>query len=93
MTYVVAVPNRRTRKRTVHANLMKKWRTQADDHKLTVEQSTQLDDVLQKWAVVLSADPGRVSIVNHALNTGSASPVRVAPYRVAPAWREQLERR
>ena len=47
---------------------------QADDHKLTVEQSTQLDGVLQKRAVVLSVDSGKVSRVNHVINTGSASP-------------------
>ena len=64
---------------------------QADDNKLTVEQSTQLDDVLQEWAVVLSADPDRMSIVNHAINTGSVSPFTVAPYQVPSDWREQLK--
>ena len=38
--------------------------------------------MLRKWGQVLRDDPGETSLVEHAIETGDAPPVRAAPYQL-----------
>ena len=40
---------------------------------------------------VLQDKPGRITTVEHTIDTGTASPVRLPPYRVPHAYRDMVE--
>ena len=57
---------------------------------LTKEQEAQLAELLSEFDDVVSADMGKASAVAHQIGTGPHAPIRPVPYRLAPAWRDQL---
>ena len=57
---------------------------------LTAEQAEQLRELLSQYSDVISPTIGKVQDVEHIIDTGDHVPVRSAPYRLAPAWRDQL---
>ena len=57
---------------------------------LSKEQQEQLQELLREFGDVLSSQIGTVEGVEHTIDTGEHVSVRVAPYRLAPAWRDQL---
>lgn len=110
MTYELAVPDRRSKKRVLHINMLKAWKVPeanalmvivADDEEdeptqgqvVTVELTDEqlLQELLEAYKEILSATPGMITCLSHPINTGNGSPIRVPPYRLAPAWREQLQ--
>ena len=59
---------------------------------LTPEQSGQLKALLDQYQDVICPEVGGVNTVEHTIDTGTQTPIRSAPYRLAPAWREQLRK-
>ena len=57
---------------------------------LSKEQQEQLQELLREFGDVLSSQIGTVEGVEHTIDTGDHASVRVAPYRLAPAWRDKL---
>lgn len=57
---------------------------------LTQEQSDQLKALLEEFKDVVCPEVGKVEGVEHTIDTGDHSPIRSAPYRLAPAWRNEL---
>ena len=57
---------------------------------LTVEQRGELDQLLVEFGDVFSVYPGRTNAAEHTIDTGDASPFRLAPYRVPKAWEEKV---
>ena len=57
---------------------------------LTKEQEAQLAELLSEFDDVVSADMGKASAVTHQIDTGQHAPIWSVPYRLAPAWRDQL---
>ena len=57
---------------------------------LSIEQEKQLKELLKEFDDVVCTKIGKVEGVSHAIETGDHAPVRSAPYRLAPAWRDQL---
>ena len=53
-------------------------------------QTGQLRDLLKEYDDVVCQKIGQVEGVDHKIETGEHAPVRSAPYRLAPAWRDQL---
>ena len=58
---------------------------------LSVSQRNELQQILDEFADVLQDKPGRTTIVEHTINTGTANPVRLPPYRVPHAYRDMVE--
>lgn len=52
------------------------------DEQLTAEQKVELEGVLSRHLEVFQDQPGRTSMVEHTIDTGSARPVRQKPYRI-----------
>lgn len=40
---------------------------------------------------MVTPTPGRVDFLRHAINTKDSPPLKTAPYRLAPAWKDQLK--
>ena len=57
---------------------------------LSIEQEKQLKELLKEFDDVVCTKIGKVEGVSHAIETGDHAPVRSAPYRLVPAWRDQL---
>ena len=57
-------------------------------HKLDKGRKTQLQALLDDFNDVLSDKPGRTNIAEHKIETRSASPVRLQPYRLPHAYRD-----
>jgi len=57
---------------------------------LNEDQTKQLQDPWGKYNDVITQKVGKVEGVEHTIDTGEHAPVRSAPYRLAPAWRDQL---
>ena len=60
------------------------------DSNLDVEQKAELDALLNSFSDVTNTTPGRASLVEHVINTSNSLPLRTTPYRLAPAWQDQL---
>ena len=58
---------------------------------LSVSQKNELQQILNEFADVLQDKPGRTTIVEHTINTGTANPVRLPPYRVPHAYMVESE--
>ena len=54
------------------------------------EQAKQLRDLLDEYDDVVCQKIGTVEGTAHNIETGEHGSVRSAPYRLAPAWRDQL---
>ena len=50
-----------------------------------------MQQILDEFADVLQDKLGRTTIVEHTINTGTANPVRLLPYRVPHAYRDMVE--
>ena len=61
-----------------------------DDFIPSVSEQALLDGVLEKYADVLSPEPGRTDILKLSINTGVHDPVRSHPYRIPPRWKEEV---
>ena len=61
------------------------------DSNLDVEQKAELDTLLNSFSDVINTTPGRTSLVEHVINTPNSPPLRTAPYRLAPTWKDQLQ--
>ena len=46
---------------------------------LTTQQQNDLDNLVEEYRDVFSDTPGRMEVVEHVINTGDASPIRLAP--------------
>ena len=46
--------------------------------------------LLKQFKHVVCEKLGNTSPVTHTIDTGHEAPVQVHPYRIAPAWREEL---
>ena len=57
-------------------------------HSLPPTQRTELDQLLQQFADVLSSRPGRTQIAECCIRTRAASPIRLPPYRLPHAYRD-----
>ena len=54
-------------------------------------QQSNLQKLLNEFVDVLQDKPGRTTTVKHTIDTGTASPVRLPPYRVPHAYRDMVE--
>ena len=59
---------------------------------LTYCQEQQLQKLKEKFADVISDDPGRTDLVEHKIETEDASPIRLPPYRLPHAAHEYLRK-
>ena len=39
---------------------------------------------------ILTTNPGSITILEHTFDSGHSTPLQTAPYRLAPAWKDQL---
>ncbi len=53
-------------------------------------QRKELEGVLEEFADVLRNHPGRTELAEHRIETGTAHPVRLTPYRLPHAYREPV---
>ena len=54
-------------------------------------QQTELLSLLKAYSDVLSSEPGRTTLAQHAIETGDARPIRQPPYRLAHAYCELVK--
>ena len=59
---------------------------------LTAAQKEELQGLLLKFEKVLQKFPGQTKITKHSINTGDTRPVRLPPYRIPQAYREEVEK-
>ena len=52
----------------------------------------ELEEVLGKWARVLTDEPGRTELLRHDINTGDAPPTGAAPYQIPLKWQEAVKK-
>ena len=57
---------------------------------LNEQQNRQIQELLAEFSDVVCQGIGKVQGVAHKIDTGEYAAVRSAPYRLAPAWRDQL---
>ena len=60
--------------------------------KLTAEQKSDLQRLLEKFTDVTCDNPGRTDVIEHDVNTGTARPVRLPPYRLPHAYRDTVKK-
>ena len=60
---------------------------------LSGKQKGELGKLLKEFSDVLKDEPGRTTLAEHSLETGSAIPVRQPPYRLPHAYRETVKKR
>ena len=54
-------------------------------------QKQELEELLSLFEDVITPVPGSVSLLQHAINTKDSPPLKTAPYRLAPTWKDQLK--
>ena len=61
---------------------------------LTSAQDKQIGFLLNKYTdvIMICSEVGMVLTTKHWIDTGNQTPIRSVPYRLAPAWRDQLRR-
>ena len=59
---------------------------------LSGKQKGELGKLLKEFSDVLKDEPGRTTLAEHSLETGSAIPVRQPPYRLPHAYRETVQK-
>ena len=57
---------------------------------MTEAQIEEFDSMLWGFNVVITDKLGHTSSVSHVIDTGQSAPVQSYPYRIAPAWKEEL---
>ena len=60
---------------------------------LDKKQLLQLQQVLAEYSQVLQNQPGHTSLAEHKIETGTARPVKLPPYRLPQAYRSTVQRR
>ena len=60
-------------------------------NQLSNEQVIQLQQVLVEFSHVLQNQPGWTRLAEHKIETGSARPVRLPPYRLPHAYRGSVQ--
>ena len=58
--------------------------------RLSAAQSSQVEELLQKYNTVFDTSPGHTEVVEHHISTGDSKPVFHPPYRVPSAWQESV---
>ena len=66
------------------------WPTIEEGTNLTTQQQNDLDNLVDEYRDVFSDTPGWTDVVEHVINTGDASPIRLAPYRTPHSAHEFL---
>ena len=59
--------------------------------RLSQDQRATLRGVLEVFSDVFQDKPGRTSVTEHVIETGSAQPVRLPPYRLPHAYRQAVK--
>lgn len=59
---------------------------------LTKEQRKDIQEMLTEFKDVLQETPGRTTLAKHSINTGTAQPVRLPPYRVPHHYRKDVQK-
>ena len=59
---------------------------------LSEKERGDLQKVMNEFSDVLQGTPGRTKLTKHSINTGSARPVRLSPYRIPHAYREAVQK-
>ena len=59
---------------------------------LTKEQKKDVQKLLSEFQDVLQEMPGRTTLAKHSINTSTAYPVRLPPYRVPHHYRENVQK-
>lgn len=59
---------------------------------LSATQRNELGKVLESFADVLQDKPGKTALLEHHIETGTANPVRLPPYRLPHAYREAVQK-
>ena len=57
---------------------------------LNLKQRQELEELLYEYREVMKNKPGKTTIVEHAIDTGSATPVRLPPYRLPHAYKDAV---
>ena len=59
---------------------------------LTSDERKEMEELLQRYASVLQNQPGRTTLVEHRIYTGTANPIRLPPYRIPYAHRDAVQK-
>ena len=59
--------------------------------RLSQDQRVTLQGVLEVFSDAFQDNPGRTSVIEHVIETGSAQPVRLPPYRLPHAYRQAVK--
>ena len=59
---------------------------------LTTEQRLSLQQLIEDFRDVFNNEPGRTTLAEHQIKTGSAKPVRQRTYRLPHAYRETVQK-
>ena len=65
--------------------------TTPTETQLNYDQKQELKELLSLFEDVITPVPGSVSLLQHAINTKDSPPLKTAPYRLAPTWKDQLK--
>ncbi len=57
------------------------------DHRLEERQQQDLQQLISRFTKTIRDTPGRTTIIEHDINTGTARPIRLPPYRLPQAYR------
>ena len=57
---------------------------------LTARQSKQLHELLEQFPRVLSTQTGKTTLINHHILTTDCAPIRLRPYKIPHAYREEV---
>lgn len=58
---------------------------------LSAEQAAELESLLGEFEGVFPTFPGHTTLTEHQIVTDNAHPVRLAPYRIPHAYREDVK--
>ena len=56
------------------------------------DEGQELEELLQQYASVLQSQPGRTTLVEHKICTGTANPIRLPPYQIPYAHRDAVQK-
>ena len=71
-------------------NLEREDKIKLRGSRLTDDRKKELDKLLQEYEDVLDSSPGLTGAVVHSIDTGDSKPIRSLPYRLCPAWCQQV---
>ena len=60
---------------------------------LKSNQRAELEMLLTKFSDVMKNSPGHTTLTEHQIKTGSSSPIRQPPYRLAHAYRDTVKKK